>query len=117
MLGVVNKPEMRRGAPVQAAAIRHALPHTAHARDWMKNICKQNQHLRRHLYRGATSDLVANIGPSEVPGSRSLGVAGFPLIVPFMLCLNVKDSVGGVPGHSRARGNDSCQSFIGLVHG
>lgn len=45
------------------------------------------------------------------------GVAGLPLIVvPFMLYLNVKDSVDGVPGHPRAHGNDSCQSFIGLVH-
>lgn len=61
---------------------------------------------------------MTNIGPSEVPGSSSLDVARFSLIVvPFMLYLNVKDSVGGGPGHSRARGNDSCQSFIGLVHG
>lgn len=81
---------------------------------------KQSQHPRRHLYSGTISGLVATIGPSEVPGSREWGwggVAGLPLIVvPFMLYLNVKDSVDGVPGHPRAHGNDSCQSFIGLVH-
>lgn len=60
---------------------------------------------------------MAKIGPSEVQGSRELKIAGFPLIVVhFMLYLNVEDSVGGVPGHPRANGNDSCQRFIGLVH-
>jgi hypothetical protein len=33
-----------------------------------------------------------------------------------MLYLNVKGSVDSVPGHPSARGNDSCQGFIGLVH-
>lgn len=76
------------------------------------NSYKQCQYLMGHLYCGALSAMVAKIGLEEAPGSK---VAGFPIIVvPYILYL--MDSVGGVPGHPRAHENDSCQSFIGLVH-